>query len=200
MSLQKEEISVYECSVCGAVELEEGEATCCGQRMDARERSAVFQEPELEQVAKQIFGISANELAVCKVLMAEEPTTVVELAGKLEYDRSTISRHLDHLVELELVEKEWQDLAGGGREYVYTTVHSAEIPRRFRFGLYAWTEEALQLTEELSDQKIEAMVEEAGVAGDGSGEETTDTRRANGGREAAESGMGSLIRRLFDRG
>lgn len=198
MSLTKEEMSLYECSDCGSVELEDG-GTCCGQPMVATERTVVFQEPELEAVAKWVFGISANEIAVCKALMAEGPTTVVELADEFDYDRSTISRHLDHLVELGIVEKERQKLPGGGREYIYSMVPTEEVHRTFVLGLYAWTEDALQLTEELSNQKVESMVEEAVVAEEGGREDTADVRRANGGRDTAESGMRSLIRRLFGR-
>lgn len=171
--------------------------TCCGQPMEAFDRAAVFEEPELEQVAKQVFGISPDELAICKGLKAAEPVTVAELANRFDYNRSTVSRHFDHLVELGIVHRERQKLRSGGRKYVYSMVSSEEIRRTFVLGLYAWPEEALQLTEELSTQKVEAMVEDTVVAGDGSRGETADRGRANGSRDASESRMSSLIRRLF---
>lgn len=196
MSLTKERVNVHECSVCGAVDVGDG-ATCCSRQMDSIERVAVFQEPELEQIASQVFGISSNEFAVCKALMAEGPTTIADLSEQFDYDRSTVSRHLDHLAELGIVDKERQEVPSGGRQYVYSTIPPEEAHRTFLYGLYAWTEEALELTDELSDQKIEAIAENAVVAGDGIGDETTGKTQANGGRDDADSKVGSLIRRLF---
>lgn len=197
MSLTEQRVTVYECPYCGRFDTEE--MTCCGDRMAPLESDAVFQEPRLEQVAKQVFAISANELAVCKVVMAEGPTTVADLADRFDYDRSTVSRHLGHLVELGLVEKDTEELPGGGRKYVYSTVPAEEVRRTFVLGLYAWTEEAFQLTEELSQGKLEAMVEDAAVTGDGRGEETTDGGRATAGRDRTEPTGRSLIQRLFNR-
>lgn len=97
------------------------------------------------------------------------------------------------------MDKERQEVPSGGRQYVYSTIPPEEARRTFLYGLYAWTEEALELTEELSDQKVEAMGENAVVTGDGSGDGTTGKTRANGGRDDADSKVGSLIRRLFGR-
>jgi predicted transcriptional regulator len=200
MSPTEKHATVSECSCCGSLDVAEN-ATCCGERMETLERTAVFEEPELEQVARQVFGMAPNELTVCKALVAEDSVTISDLAGRLPYDRSTVSRHLDHLVELGVAEKESKGIAGGGRENVYSTVSEQEIRRQFVLNLYGWTEEAVRLTEELSERKIEAMVEEAPVAANGGGGGVGGTTDGDAERDDGDSGRvgSSLLRRLFGR-
>lgn len=120
-----------------------------------------FESPEPESVVGEVFGISETELDVCRRLMAAGEATVNELASDLDYDRSVITRHLNHLVDLGVVEKEPRDLSGGGRKYVYTPISVERMRRRLILGLHAWLADAMAGVDELNREKIEAMAERA---------------------------------------
>lgn len=83
------------------------------------------------------IGISSTELAVCKSLLAQEQATIGEPVSRLPRDRSTVTRRLDHLVELGVIEKESRPIERGGRENVYSPTAPDDVHRILRLGLYA---------------------------------------------------------------
>lgn len=160
MELIERDVDAYECSSCGRLARGPG-VTCCGESMEAVETNVTYDAPEPMQVTKAVFGISSTELALCKVLMAEEQATVGDLAAEISRDKSVAMRHLDHLVELGVVEKESRVRREGGRENVYSSVPLDEIHRSFRLGLLAWLDDAEELLDELSREKLQTMIEQA---------------------------------------
>lgn len=201
MSLVEREVELYECPSCNRRKLD-GEATCCGRPMETIETTVAFKPPELEQMVKQVFGIASTELAICEVLMAEGEATISELSKQIPHDRSTISRHLNHLVSLDMVTKRSKNLNGGGRAHVYSFVSPDEIRQNLHLGIYMWSKEARELADELTQAKIEAMVEQSGEATSGSNAETTTQKPRAAGDNKSESDNGeqgnSVIDRLFD--
>lgn len=160
MGLTKRDVEVYECPSCGSITRQE-EVSCCGEPMEMVNMTVRYNQPELEQVAKAVFDISSTELVVCKALMAEGEATIDDLTTQVPRDRSAIQRHINHLVELGVVEKKSQVLKEGGRVHVYSSAPVEEIYRAFRLGLYMWLDDAEDLLDELSQGKLEAMVEQA---------------------------------------
>lgn len=172
--------------------------------MEASETTVAFDPPEAEQMAQQIFGIASTELRICEVLMAEEEATVADLNEQLSHDRSTISQHLNHLVDLGMATKRSKNLDGGGRAYVYSFAPPDEIRRNLHLGLEMWTKDAKELADELTQTKIEAMAEQSDETStsEPDAETVTDTTSAMEQRESdSDNGdrEGSFIDRLFDR-
>lgn len=172
--------------------------------METIETTVAFKPPEPEQMAKQIFGIDSTELAICEVLIAEGEATISELSEQLPHDRSTISRHLNHLVTLNMATKRSKNLDRGGRAHVYSFVPPDEIRQNLQLGIYMWSKEALELADEVTQAKFEAMAEQSGeMATNGSHAETNPEKPSMAGDNKSESDDSeqgnSLIDKLFDK-
>lgn len=115
--------------------------------------------PELEGLLRFVFGMSLSELDVCLCVMEVGETTIREVAERLDVDRSLVSRHLNHLVEVGVLEKRRRIRKGGGHVYLFTPNSVEEVRQGFKLGLYAWMEEALQQVDTLSREKVESMVD-----------------------------------------
>lgn len=115
-------------------------------------------------MAKAVFGIASTELEICEVRMAEGEATIPQLSEQLPHDRSTILRHLNHLVKLGMATKRSDVQENGGRINVYSFVPPDEIGQNLRLGLYMWAQEAMELADELTQAKIEAMAEQTDKA------------------------------------
>ncbi|WP_408960539.1 helix-turn-helix domain-containing protein [Natrinema sp. 74] len=199
------DLDIFECPSCKKVVLNQSE-TCCGEQMNSVDVSPTFNPPDTDSIVSEVFGISGTELVVCRTIMSEEETTVKELASQLDLDQSSINRHLNHLVDLGIVEKQPQVLAEGGRVHIYSPVPIDDVRRQFRIGLYGWGTEAAERIEELSEEKIEAMAEvQTDSEADGStlkkGREGNETAVDEETESTADGEKGSsLVTRLFRRG
>lgn len=158
MPLVERELDAYECPTCGQIWLRE-EEMCCGEPLDTVDATAVFEPPELKAVTTTVFGMGTTEIAVCVALMTVGDATVNELTTQFSHARSTTQRHLAHLVELGVVEKQSQVLLEGGRANVYSIRSADEIYHQLRLNLYAWLAAAEDQLEELNREKFEAMAE-----------------------------------------
>lgn len=197
MASTEQTVTAYECSSCRRKAFQK-EEYCCGTEMKAIDTTTVFESAEIEQVVQEVFKISSTELAICHTIMATDETTIKELSRQIECDRSVINRHLNHLTELGLVEKRSESLPEGGRVNVYSPCAIDDIRQQFRLGLYAWMAEATDLIDELSQEKIRAMAEQAdGEATNepGSKSPTEDSDKETD--EKAESGPESKGGRSF---
>lgn len=116
-------------------------------------------EPSLDELLRTVFDMSETELDVCLCVMEGGEQTVAELAEQVDYDRSVVSRHLNHLVDLGVVDKRRRLLKEGGHVYVYVP-NDPEVVRRSLAGAFAtWVQEATALIDSLSREKVEAIVE-----------------------------------------
>ncbi|MFB6299403.1 MAG: ArsR family transcriptional regulator [Halobacteriales archaeon] len=160
MSTVDDPMNVFECSTCGNIGLGSREITCCEEPMQAvSEDDLVIDSPTLKQLLRSVFDISETELTVCLCVMEAGETTVKELAEEIGYDRSVISRHLNDLVELDVLYKQRRLLDQGGQVYVYTPADPETVRRSFRRQFLAWVREGAVLIDELRREKIEAIVE-----------------------------------------
>lgn len=147
---------VYECRECGNVSFGDASSTCCGGRMAAVEATPV-ERPELPALLRNVFGISETGLNVCLCLMEENEATAADVAEHLGMDRSTVGRQLNHLSDIGLLDKRQRLLESGGYVHVYSPVPVEEVRKRLTVGLYAWMDEALELVENVNDEKVRAM-------------------------------------------
>jgi predicted transcriptional regulator len=167
MGLIEREVKAYECPSCGSLTRHE-EVQCCGESRELVDTSVEYEPPEAEPVVKTVFGISSTELVICNALMAEGDATIDDLTSQVSRDRSAIQRHINHLTELGIVAKKSRVLDEGGRIHVYSSVPVDEIYRTLHLGVYAWLNDAEDLLDELTREKLEAMAEQADeIKGDG---------------------------------
>lgn len=150
----KQELTIHRCSSCR--ELAPKKESCCGE-LEEIEVSGIYEPPEMEQISQQVFGITPGERKICEGIILEGEATVSELRNHVSVDRSTISRRLNHLVDLGLVYRQSEALKKGGRTYVYSFAPLDEVQRKLQVGLYLWTRETLELTDELVQEKKEIM-------------------------------------------
>lgn len=156
MAHGSDRIEVYECRECGNLSLDGVSSTCCDGRMAVVEATPVEQ-PELPDLLRNVFGISETGLHICLCLMEENESTAAEIAERLDIDRSTVGRQLNHLTDIGLLDKRQRLLESGGYVNVYSPVPVEEVQKRLRLGLYAWLNGALDLVENVNREKIRAM-------------------------------------------
>lgn len=151
---------LFECDACGNVGLGQGEIRCCGRPMRAvEEEDAPFVQPTLEELLRTVFDMSATELDVCLCVMEGGELTAKQLAEQIDYDRSVVARHLNHLVEIGVLEKRRRLLEGGGHVYVYSPVGPDAVRRSFEELFRQWVGQAASLVDGVRREKVEALVE-----------------------------------------
>lgn len=159
-----------ECTACEAIAFRSPEASspCCDRplrEVDLEEYPV--EPPTLEELLGTVFGMSRTELDVCLCVMDVGAATTNEIADELDVDRSHVSRHLNHLVDLGVLEKRQRLLEAGGRVNVYTPTDLETVRRNFTLGLVAWMGDAVEVVDGVSREKVEAIAEledEAGTA------------------------------------
>jgi len=160
---------LVECDACGNVGLGTGEIRCCESPMRTASSPANTDDgpgegvpdPDLEELLRVVYGMSAAELDVCLCVMEGGTLTVAELTERVDYDRSVVARHLNHLATLGVVEKRRQILDRGGDVYVYTPESAATVRRRFRESFLRWAAAAAVRIDDLSREKVEGIAESA---------------------------------------
>lgn len=154
-----DELAVYECPSCDNIQLAPVPVNCCGDSMREVETTVPIGSPDVEHVMHDIFDISATELDVCRQVMAEDETTINELVDTIDRDRSVITRHLNHLVELGILEKKSRILTEGGRVNVYSHCTEETVNRQLELGLYTWLINAVDVIDDVSAEKIAMMAQ-----------------------------------------
>lgn len=151
---------MFECDACGNVGLGRGEIVCCGEQMrPVEKRDATLNEPSLEDLLRTVFGMSDSELEICLCVMEAGEVTTAELAERIGYDRSVVARHLNHLVDLGVVEKHRRLLEDGGHVYVYTPTGPDVVRDRFTQLFLWWVQLATDQLDALRREKVEAIVD-----------------------------------------
>jgi len=151
-----------ECSDCGSVAVQSSRdrSQCCGRPVkEVDSEEFPVQDPDLDELLGTVFGMSRTELDVCLCVMDVGEATTKDIARELDVDRSHVSRHLNHLVELGVLEKRRRLLEEGGRVNVYTPAELEAVRRNFTLGLFAWMDEAVEVIDGISREKVESITE-----------------------------------------
>jgi len=160
MPASDEPSTIHSCGSCGNLGIGDGPIRCCDQPMrPANTEASAVPEPTLEDLLGAVFQMSESELDICLCVMEGGGLTVKELAAETDYDRSSVARHLSHLVDLGVLEKRRQLLEQGGHVYVYTPTDPDMVRQSFRDTFHWWIGAALARIDELSREKVEAIVE-----------------------------------------
>ena len=146
---------IYECSVsdCDNVVLVVGSGdppmSCHDQPMErVTEVDMTVKPPDVRQVLLQAFGLPKAGLDICLCVIGEGPLSANEVAEQLGYDRSTVTRYLNKLVELGLLRRSELNREGGGVVKVYHSVDLERMRRETLIGFYVWAGEAASLIED----------------------------------------------------
>ena len=155
---------VFECSDCNNVVLAVGSddppMSCHGQEMErVRDVDMTVEPPDIKQVLLQAFGLPKAGLDICLCVIGEGPLSANEVADTLGYDRSTVTRYLNTLVDLGLLRRSELNREGGGVVNVYHSVDLERMRRETLVGFYVWAGEADSLIEEANLTKQEYLDE-----------------------------------------
>lgn len=151
-------VVVQTCRHCGAVALSERRHECCGEAMESVSVDAA-REPDLRTLLTQVLGVSETGLEVCVLLMERGEVTTDDIAAALDVNRTTVSRQLNQLLALGVLDRRAESLEDGGQVHVYTAPSMAELRRRHREALLSWVADAVALLEELDEQELAAVAE-----------------------------------------
>ena len=154
-------VDVFECETCGNVAVGDGGPTCCGDPMSTVGTDPVVEPPTLEELLRTVFDMSDAAMDICLCVMEGGEQTVLELAERTDYDRSVAARHLNHLVELGVLEKRRKLLKEGGHVYVYSPKSPETVRRGFERQFLLWLAGAVDRLEELRREKVEGIVDDA---------------------------------------
>lgn len=159
MDRSEDGVDVYECRTCGNVGLGDDGITCCGDEMAGVDVDPAIDAPDLDELLRTVFDMSDAELDICLCVMEGGEQTVQELAERTDYDRSVAARHLNHLVELGVLDKRRRLLKEGGHVYVYSPKSAETVRRSFKRQFLVWLSDATGQLEELRREKVEGIVE-----------------------------------------
>jgi predicted transcriptional regulator len=157
---------IYECTVsdCDNVVLVVGNddppMSCHDEPMErVTELDMSVKPPDVRQVLLQAFGLPKAGLDICLCVIGEGPLSANEVAEQLGYDRSTVTRYLNKLVELGLLRRSELNREGGGVVKVYHSVDLERMRRETLIGFYVWAGEAASLIEDANLTKQDYLEE-----------------------------------------
>jgi len=159
-----DQYDVYECRECNNIVLSVGaddpSMACHGESMRPVTNVDIDVEPPaLRQVLLDAFGLPKAGLDICLCVIGEGPLSASEVAKKLGYDRSTVTRYLNDLVDFGLLRRSELNREGGGVVNVYHSVDLERMRRETLVGFYVWAGEAAALIEEANVTKQEYLAE-----------------------------------------
>jgi predicted transcriptional regulator len=159
-----EQYSILRCPECDAVVLAVGNddpgLSCHDRPMEAvTDCDLRVKPPDIRQVLLDAFDLPKAGLDICLCVIGEGPLPASEVAEELGYDRSTVTRYLNKLVELGLLQRSELNREGGGIVNVYHSVDLERMRRETLVGFYVWAGEAAALIEEANLTKQDYLAE-----------------------------------------
>lgn len=150
--------TIFECVDCDNVILVLGRddppMSCHGDPMiPVTDVDMPVQPPDLKEVLLNAFGLPKAGLDICLCVIGEGPLAATEVAEALGYERSTVTRYLNKLVELGLLERSQLNREQGGVVNVYHSIDLGDMRRDTLLGFYVWAGEAGTLIESANLEK-----------------------------------------------
>ncbi|SDD25060.1 helix-turn-helix domain-containing protein [Natrinema hispanicum] len=155
---------LFECPDCDNVVLVLGRddppVSCHNKPMErVTDLEMCVKPPDVRQVLLQAFGLPKAGLDICLCVIGEGPLSANEVAEALGYDRSTVTRYLNKLVELGLLRRSELNREAGGVVNVYHSVDLERMRRETLIGFYVWAGEAAALIEDANLTKQDYLEE-----------------------------------------
>lgn len=150
--------AVFECPDCDNTVLALGRddppMSCHDRRMEpVTDVEMSVRPPDLRQVLLDAFGLPKAGIDICLCVIGEGPLPAGEVAEELGYDRSTVARYLNELVDLGLLRRSELNREGGGVVKVYHSIDLERMRRDTLVGFYVWAGEAASLIEDANVTK-----------------------------------------------
>ena len=98
-------------------------------------------DPSFQHVMACVFGIQEHESRTYLVLLDNPSSTVEELAGVLDRDRSNVNRSLTTLLDKGLARRERRLLDPGGYVYQYTATPLPDAKEMLHDALDQWVDD-----------------------------------------------------------
>jgi len=152
--------TLLSCDRCGNVAVGTGPITCCEAAMTPGDPVDSVDEPELADLLSDVFGMSETELEVCLCVMEGGTMSVDELAERIDYDRSVVARHLNHLAALGVIEKQRRLIEQGGHIYVYHPAAPEVVRERLTAAFLTWVRGATEQIATLRREKVESIADD----------------------------------------
>lgn len=164
IDVSEREYRICECAECDnavlTVHAGEAQPRCHGSEMsEVTDRDLSVNPPELRQVLLDAFGLPKVGIDVRLCVIGEGRMSPAEVADRLDYDRSTISKYLDQLVDVGILEKSQLNRKRGGYVNLYHGRDIERLRREILLGFYAWAGEAAVLIEEANEAKAQYIEE-----------------------------------------
>jgi predicted transcriptional regulator len=155
---------IFECPDCDNVVLALGRddppMACHDRPMERITDSEMsVRRPDVKQVLHQAFGLPKAGLEICLCVIGEGPLSAREVAEELGFDRSTVTRYLNDLVDHGLLRRSELNREGGGVVHVYHSVDLERMRRDTLVGFYVWAGEAAALVEDANLTKQDYLAE-----------------------------------------
>lgn len=155
---------LYECPDCDNVVLALGRddppMSCHDQSMElVTDCEMTVKPPDVKRVLHEAFGLPKAGLDICLCVIGEGPLSATEVAEAAGYERSTVTRYLNDLVDLGLLRRSELNREGGGVVNVYHSVDLERMRREALIGFYVWAGEAAALVEDANRAKQEYLAE-----------------------------------------
>lgn len=165
INLSDSRYSIHECRECDNIALtvnsSAAEMACHDQPMrEITEWEMEVNPPDLREVLLDAFGLPKVGIDICLCVIGEGPLSSEEVADLLDYDQSTVSRYLNELADIGLLEKAQLNRESGGFVNVYHSIDLEKMRRETIVGFYVWAGEAASLIEEANLTKEEYLKED----------------------------------------
>ena len=161
---ENSQYNVYECADCDNVVLtlgrDEPPMSCHDEPMErVTDIEMRVKQPDVKQVLLEAFGLPKAGLDICLCVIGDGPLSANEVAETLGYDRSTVTRYLNKLVELGLLQRSELNREQGGVVNVYHSIDLEQMRRDTLIGFYVWAGEAAELIEDANLTKRDYLEE-----------------------------------------
>lgn len=157
---------IYECASSGcdnvvlAMGRDDPPMSCHGDPMQQVTDCPIdVQPPDLREVLLDAFGLPKAGLDICLCVIGEGPLAASEVADELGYDRSTVTRYLNELVDLGLLQRSELNREDGGVVNVYHSIDLERMRHDTLVGFYVWAGEAGALIEDANLTKQDYLEE-----------------------------------------
>lgn len=166
IDLAERPYSIYTCEDCANVVLSmqdcSGNLTCHDEPMvEVTDCEMDVKPPDLRQVLLDAFGLPKLGLDICLCVIGDGPISPGEIAETLDYDRSTVTKYLNELVDIGLLQQSQLNRADGGFVNVYHSIDLERMRRETLIGFYLWAGEAASLIEQANLTKADYLDEES---------------------------------------
>jgi len=141
--------------------------SCHGEPMRRVTRCSIdVQTPEVQSVLLEAFDLPKSGIDICMCVIGQRVASASQVADLLGYERSTVTRYLNKLVEIGMLDRHQLNREDGGVVNIYMGLPIEEVKRETIVGFYVWAGEAAKLIEAANLKKEEQLDERSNTEDD----------------------------------